>query len=69
MRGLVTAADELKRDAPSDEALQAIIGRGEFRPSEDEAIGYWFARFLSVRESLWYALYQRRNFGTAISYE
>jgi hypothetical protein len=53
MKGLIIAAEELERDAMDASALQAIVRRGEFRPEEDEAIGYWFARFLSVRESLW----------------
>ena len=56
IRGLIAAADALEKDAPTDVELQNIVDRGEFRPSEDEAIGYWFARFLSVRESLWAAI-------------
>ena len=56
IRGLMTAADELEKDAPGNADLQKIVDRGEFRPSEDEAIGFWFARFLSVRESLWAAI-------------
>ncbi len=51
--GLIDAAARLKADAPTRFELQAIIDRGEFRPAEDEAIGYWFARYLSIRESLW----------------
>ena len=53
IRGLIAAADELVLGAPTAAELQIVIDRGEFRPSEDEAIGYWFARFLSIRESLW----------------
>ena len=53
MRGLFEAASQLQHDAPSESQLQEIIARGEFRPAEDEAIGFWFARFLSIRESLW----------------
>lgn len=53
VKGLIEAASRLQDDAPSESQLQAIIERGEFRPSEDEAIGFWFARFLSVRENLW----------------
>lgn len=52
IRGLAEAAAELEQDAPSESELTTIIARGEFRPSEDEAIGFWFARYLSVRESL-----------------
>jgi hypothetical protein len=51
--GLIEAASQLQRDAPTASQLNAIVTRGTFRPDEDEAIGYWFARFLSVRESLW----------------
>jgi hypothetical protein len=53
IRGLLEAADQLQNDAPPKSQLQSIISRGEFRPAEDEAIGFWFARFLTVRESLW----------------
>jgi hypothetical protein len=53
MRGLTEAASELERDAPTKAQLDAIVARGEFRPTEDEAVGFWFARYLSVRESLW----------------
>lgn len=53
IRGLLQAVDEIERDAPRQSLLNEIVERGEFRPSEDEAIGFWFARFLSIRESLW----------------
>ena len=53
IRALIVAADDLEQDAMSPADLKKIIRRGEFRPDEDEAIGYWFARFLSIRESLW----------------
>ena len=53
MRGLIEAASQLQDDALSEAQLQAIVTRGDFRPAEDEAIGFWFARYLSVRESLW----------------
>jgi hypothetical protein len=53
VQGLIEAASLLKADAPTAQQLHQIIGRGEFRPAEDEAIGYWFARFLTIRESLW----------------
>ncbi|MEM7500435.1 MAG: YiiX/YebB-like N1pC/P60 family cysteine hydrolase [Pseudomonadota bacterium] len=51
--GLIEAATLLKEDAPTDSELAPIVERGELRPTEDEAIGYWFARYLTVRESLW----------------
>ncbi len=53
LRALMEAAEQLEREAPDEAARQLIIERGDFRPNEDEAIGYWFAQFLSVRESLW----------------
>jgi len=53
MKGLIEAASQLQKDAPPKSQLDKIVARGEFRPTEDEAIGFWFARFLSVRESLW----------------
>jgi len=53
IRGLIEAASELQDDAPQQGLLEDIVARGEFRPAEDEAIGFWFARFLSIRESLW----------------
>ena len=53
VRSLMEAANALAIDAPAKEALDAIVKRGEFRPVEDEAIGYWFAQFLSVRAELW----------------
>ena len=53
MRGLIEAASQMQNDAPTESQLAAIVERGEFRPAEDEAIGFWFARFLSIRESLW----------------
>ena len=51
--GLIEAAASLKDDAPTRAELDAIIKEGKFRPAEDESIGYWFARYLTIRESLW----------------
>lgn len=51
--GLIDAADQLQEDAPPRSLLEDVVARGEFRPSEDEAIGFWFARFLTVRDNLW----------------
>lgn len=53
VQGLQQAAEALRHDAPTESTLATIVDRGAFRPAEDEAIGYWFARFLTVRESLW----------------
>lgn len=52
-KGLFDAAASLQEDAPTRSQLDAIVARGEFRPSEDEAIGFWFARFLTIRQNLW----------------
>jgi hypothetical protein len=53
IRDLTETASELLDDAPSQSRLEKIVDRGEFRPAEDEAIGFWFARYLGVRDSLW----------------
>ena len=52
IRGLIASTTQLQDDAPSQSQLTDIIARGDFRPSEDEAIGFWFARFLTARENL-----------------
>ncbi len=46
------AADALMSSAPKRELLEAIASRKFLKPAEDEAIGFWFARFLSVRNAL-----------------
>lgn len=53
IRGLIDAADQLQVDALPRSQLDGVVSRGEFRPAEDEAIGFWFARFLTVRDNLW----------------
>lgn len=53
IRGLLNAVGQLEEDAPPRPLLDEIVSRGDFRPSEDEAIGFWFARFLTARENLW----------------
>jgi uncharacterized protein YycO len=53
LKGLHQAATLIEDDAPKKAELDKIIARGKFRPAEDEAIAYWFARFLTVREDLW----------------
>ena len=53
MRGLLQATDELVADALPEAEVEKIIARGKLRPAEDEALGFWFARFLSVRDTLW----------------
>lgn len=53
IRGLQEAVASLHADAPTAVQIETIVNRGDFRPAEDEAIGFWFARFLTVREELW----------------
>jgi hypothetical protein len=53
IRGLINVAEQVSHDAPPRGQLDAIIARGEFRPAEDESIGFWFARFLTARDNLW----------------
>lgn len=53
IESLTQAADDIDRDAPDDKFLSIAVDRGYLRPSEDELLGYWFARFLSVRDALW----------------
>ncbi len=53
MQALLLASDELEQDAPSPEKLSHIIINGLFRPSDNEQLAYWFARFLSIRSALW----------------
>ena len=53
VEGLIDASVLLKKDKATPVELEAIISRGEFRPAEDEALRFWFARYITVRESLW----------------
>ncbi len=53
LRALHQASDQLEVDAPSQNTLNGIIESGLARPAEDELLAYWFARYLSVRQSLW----------------
>ena len=53
IQGLIDVAEQVAADAPPRAQLDAIIARGEFRPAEDESIGFWFARFLTARDNLW----------------
>lgn len=52
VESLMTAVPQLEADALSEEALAEIVERGVFRPAQDEALGHWFARFLSLRDAL-----------------
>ncbi len=61
IRGLLAAVGQLEDDAPTRDELGAIAERGDFRPSEDEALGFWFARFLSVRQNLWGLIEDAQN--------
>jgi len=53
LRGLLVATDQITSDAPSSESLSEIIDRGHLRPNENDELAYWFARYLSIRDSLW----------------
>jgi len=52
-RALKQASDQLESDAPSAQMLNRIIESGLVRPADNELLGYWFARYLSVRQLLW----------------
>lgn len=52
-RALHQASEQLDADTPSTETLNGIIESGLARPDDDELLSYWFARYLSVRQSLW----------------
>lgn len=53
LRNLLAASNTIESDAPSSEFLQQVIDSQVFRPSESERMVYWFARYLTVRESIW----------------
>ena len=46
------AADELELSAPDRAMLTTIAERGYLKPSENETVGFWFARYLSLRTAL-----------------
>ncbi len=52
LRGLLDSANSIEVDAPPGDQLGRIVDRGVFRPAEDEAIGFWFARVLTTRDNL-----------------
>jgi len=52
-RSLQQASDQLESDAPSKDMLNGIVESGLVRPADNELLAYWFARYLSVRQSLW----------------
>ena len=53
IESLTEATDEIEADAPGEDFLLQVVERGYFRPSENDSIAYWYARFLSVRDALW----------------
>lgn len=61
IKGLLNATAQLVDDAPPPASLDDIVARGEFRPAEDEAIGFWFARFLTARDYLWTTINEVRD--------
>ncbi|NNF16525.1 MAG: hypothetical protein HKN70_07235 [Gammaproteobacteria bacterium] len=50
---LTEAVPDLISDALPASQVAAAIERGSFRPAEDEAIAYWFSRYLTLRQDLW----------------
>jgi hypothetical protein len=50
---LMDAVSELEAAAPTADALKEVLARGFFRPTEEEKLAHWFARFLTQREALW----------------
>jgi len=61
IRGLLNAVAQIEEDAPPRSLLDEIVTRGDFRPAEDEAIGFWFARFLTARDNLWSVINEVRD--------
>ena len=50
---LMSAVPELIEQAPTQAVIDAAVARGAFRPEEDDTIGYWFGRFVTLRRDLW----------------
>ena len=53
LNSLNDAIPLLFKDAMPTDALHNIIANKLFSPSEDEAMAYWFARFITLRHNLW----------------
>jgi len=56
IESLAAAIEELDATAPTANLLATVASRGLFRPDEEAALLAWFARFLTVRNSLWEVL-------------
>ncbi|MFK7993782.1 MAG: YiiX/YebB-like N1pC/P60 family cysteine hydrolase [Granulosicoccus sp.] len=52
LASLDDAADALEQSVPERKMLDTIAERDFLKPAENEAIGFWFARYLSVRYAL-----------------
>lgn len=52
LQSLDDAADALERTAPNQTLLDTIAERGFLKPAENEAVVFWFARYLTVRNAL-----------------
>jgi len=52
-RALHQASDQLEVDAPTVDTLNVIIETGLVRPADNDLLAYWFAQYLSIRQSLW----------------
>ena len=53
LRSLESSLSEIENEALSKEEISQIIQAKYFRPEQDEQITDWFAKFLTVRGSLW----------------
>ncbi len=51
LHSLIVPVDELL--AENMNFIPEVIERGLFRPSEDEALAHWYAKYLSLRGELW----------------
>ena len=50
---LLLASDSLQEDSLLKNAVSHLEQHAVLRPDQNEVVAYWFARYLSVRETLW----------------
>ena len=62
LNSLQQPADEIITNALSAEARAEIVKTSIFRPTQDEIVGRWFARTLSIREELWQIIVSCRDY-------
>ena len=53
LQSLITPVHELLADDSALLFIPAAIERGLLRPTEDEALAHWYAKYLSLRGELW----------------